>query len=129
MNKFGFTTAKSRVIEYDNVHNKLLDYIIANEPSFSTCISCGSCTATCSAGILTNFNIRRLNIQIRYGELEGIRQEIDKCMLCGKCLLVCPRGINTRNTIMLIKKGLVRIDEPTNRRTDKSKKSVIQLFS
>ncbi|MCL2327389.1 MAG: 4Fe-4S dicluster domain-containing protein [Bacteroidetes bacterium] len=109
MNKFGFTTAKSRVIEYDSMHNKLLDYIIQNEPSFSACLSCGSCTATCSAANLTNFNIRRLNIQIRHGELEGIRQEIDKCMLCGKCLLVCPRGINTRNAIMIIKKGLVSL--------------------
>lgn len=107
MKQFGFATSKSRTIEYENINSALISYIVENEPSFSSCMSCGSCTATCSAANLTFFNIRRLNMQIRLGEFENIRQEIDKCMLCGKCLLVCPRGINTRNVIMLIKKGLV----------------------
>lgn len=107
MKQFGYTTIKSRTIDYKQINTTLIHYIVENEPSFSACISCGSCTATCSAANLTFFNIRRLNIQIRLGEFENIRQEIDKCMLCGKCLLVCPRGINTRNVIMLIKKGLV----------------------
>jgi heterodisulfide reductase subunit C len=110
MKKFGFTTAQSRSIDYDKVNTKLIKYIIENELSFSTCISCGACTATCSAGNITHFNIRRLNIQIRLGKYETIKQEIDKCMLCGKCMLVCPRGINTRNVIMLIKKGLTTLD-------------------
>ena len=110
MNSFGFTTTQSRLIDYEKVNMKLIHYIIENEPSFRTCISCGACTATCSAGNITRFNIRRLYIQIRLGEYEIIKQEIDKCMLCGKCMLVCPRGINTRNVIMLIKKGLATLD-------------------
>lgn len=110
MKQFGYSIAKSRTIDYSKINSQLIRYIVENEPSFNACMSCGSCTATCSAANLTFFNIRRLNIQIRLGEFENIRQEIDKCMLCGKCLLVCPRGINTRNVIMLIKKGLVTFD-------------------
>ncbi len=110
MNKFGFSTHASRVIDYETIDTKLISYIVENEPSFASCISCGSCTATCSAADLTYFNIRRLNVQIRLGEFEEIQQEIDKCMLCGKCMLVCPRGINTRNVIMLIKRGLTTLE-------------------
>lgn len=106
MIQFGFSTSQSRTIDYEKIDCTLLKYIVSNEPSFNSCMSCGSCTATCSAANLTFFNIRKLNMHIRLGEYENIQQEIDKCMLCGKCLLVCPRGINTRNVIMLIKKGL-----------------------
>lgn len=110
MKNFGFSTTKSRAVDYDKIDNRLIRYILENEPTFHTCLSCGSCTAICSAGNLTNFNIRKLNLQIRLGDLENIHTEIDKCMLCGKCLLECPRGINTRNVIILIKKGLTIFD-------------------
>ena len=35
-------------------------------------------------------------------------------MLCGKCQLVCPRGVNTRNVILLIKKGISQIKQSEN---------------
>lgn len=111
MRNFGFTTTKSRTLDYDKIDRRLITYILENEPSFNACLSCGSCTAICSAGNLTPFNIRKLSLQIRLGDLENTRMEIDKCMLCGKCLLECPRGINTRNVIMLIKKGLTLLDK------------------
>ena len=110
MKNFGFTTTKSRAVDYDKIDKRLIKYVLENETTFNACLSCGSCTAICSAGNLTNFNIRKLNLQIRLGDLENIHTEIDKCMLCGKCLLECPRGINTRNVIMLIKKGLTIFD-------------------
>ncbi|MCQ2959409.1 MAG: 4Fe-4S dicluster domain-containing protein [Bacteroidales bacterium] len=110
MRNFGFATTKSRTVDYSKIDTRLIGYILENEPTFNACLSCGSCTAICSAGNLTNFNIRKLSLLIRLGELEKIHTEIDKCMLCGKCLLECPRGINTRNVIMLIKKGLTIFD-------------------
>ncbi len=110
MKDFGFTTTKSRAVDYDKTDKRLIRYILENEPTFNACLSCGSCTAICSAGNLTAFNIRKLNLQIRLGDLAKTHEEIDKCMLCGKCLLECPRGINTRNVIMLIKKGLTIFD-------------------
>jgi heterodisulfide reductase subunit C len=106
MKDFGFSPNESRTIDYSVFDERLLSYVRKHEPSFFICMSCGACTATCSAGNLIDFNIRRLSLLIRQGEIKELSKEIDKCMLCGKCQLVCPRGINTRNVIMLIKKGI-----------------------
>lgn len=108
MKKFGFNIHETRTIDFDQFDGRLLEYVLNHEPSFRVCLSCGGCTATCSAGNLIDFNIRRMNLLIRRGETEGLEQEINKCMLCGKCILVCPRGINIRNVIMLIKKGITK---------------------
>jgi heterodisulfide reductase subunit C len=115
MSTFGFTVQETRSIDFEQFDGRLLNYVLEHEPSFRVCLSCGGCTATCSAGNLIDFNVRKMNILIRRGETEGLEKEIDKCMLCGKCILVCPRGINIRNVIMLIKKSIVKfrtIEEP-----------------
>jgi len=109
MKKFGFSTINSRTIDYQQFDTRLLDKVLQEEPSFARCMSCGGCTATCSAGNLIDFNVRMLGLLIKRGEIEGLATEIDKCMLCGKCILVCPRGINTRHVIMLIKKEMVKL--------------------
>ncbi len=111
MNKFGFSVIETRTIDLNNFDRRLIEYIVKNEPSFIVCLSCGGCTATCSAGNLIDFNIRQLGLMIRQGETENLEKEINKCMLCGKCSLVCPRGINIRNVIMLIKKKIVLLKE------------------
>lgn len=111
MNKFGFSILETRAIDLDQFDGRLLKYVCKHEKSFNVCLSCGGCTATCSAGNLIEFNVRRMNLLIRRGETEGLKKEIDKCMLCGKCMLVCPRGINIRNVIMLIKKGITVLEK------------------
>lgn len=108
MKDFGFTVIKQRTIDYDQFDGRLLNEILEKEPSFKVCLSCGGCTATCSAGDLVSFNVRRMNLMLRRGETAELESEIQKCMLCGKCQLVCPRGINLRNVIMLIKKNVVK---------------------
>ena len=70
-----------------------------------TCFSCGTCAATCSAGLFTDFSLRELIIRVKRGNLKGIREESEKCMLCGKCQLICPRLVNTRNIILEIQRG------------------------
>jgi heterodisulfide reductase subunit C len=99
----------SRQIDYNTFDNRLLRNVLENEPSFFTCMSCGGCTATCSAGKLTDFNIRRIGLMLRRGEIEKLSSEIEKCMFCGKCTLVCPRDINIRNVVLLIKKGISQL--------------------
>ncbi len=106
MNELSFLKPSSRQIDFDNFDNSLLLYVLEYEPSFLTCISCGGCTATCSAGNLTNFNVRKIGLWLRRGETEKLSEEIQKCMFCGKCTLVCPRDINIRNVILLIKKRI-----------------------
>ena len=105
MNKFDFLNGNaSRQIDFDEFDPRLLNHVLVHEPSFLTCISCGGCTATCSAGNLTDFNVRKISLILRRGEIQKLSIEIDKCMFCGKCTLVCPRDINIRNVILLIKK-------------------------
>ena len=57
----------------------------------------------------TGFSLRELNILIKRGENELVRNALKKCMLCGKCTLVCPRGVNTRNIVVLAKKAFQKI--------------------
>ncbi len=110
MSQFGFNMMTSRSIDFDQFDGRLLNEVLEKEPSFKICLSCGGCTATCNAGNLIDFNVRKMNLLLRRGEMEGLAKEIDKCMLCGKCMLVCPRGINIRNVIMLVKRGLARLN-------------------
>jgi heterodisulfide reductase subunit C len=111
MEKFGFTISKGRQIDYDSNDRRIAGYILDKEPSFGLCIECGGCTATCTAGNFTSFSLRELNILIKRGENDQVRQEIKKCMLCGKCTLVCPRGVNTRNVVVLAKQAFQKSDE------------------
>jgi heterodisulfide reductase subunit C len=111
MEKFGFTILKGRQIDFDSNDRRIAEYIFEKEPSFRLCIECGGCTATCTTGNFTAFSLRELNILIKRGENDQVRQNLKKCMLCGKCTLVCPRGVNTRNVVVLAKKAFLKSDE------------------
>jgi len=103
---WGFSIPKPRVIDLDSNNMKIANYVLDNVSDYCLCIGCGACTATCTVGNLTDFNIRKLQTLMRRGEIEDLEEEINKCMLCGKCQLVCPRGVNTRNMIIKIKEAL-----------------------
>ena len=106
MKSFGYTISRDRQIDFDAIDRKIAGFIQEMEPSIRLCIGCGSCTATCSAGHFTSFNIRRVHTFIQRGETLHLKNEIMKCMLCGKCQLVCPRGVNLRNLILSIHTAL-----------------------
>lgn len=105
MEKFGFTLLKERHIDYDANDKSISEYISEREPSFRACIECGCCSATCTTGSFTSFSLRELQILIKRGENDKVRNNIKKCMLCGKCTLLCPRGVNTRNVVTLAKEA------------------------
>lgn len=109
MKNFGYTVLKDNSIDYDQNDHRISDHLLQREPSINQCIGCGSCTATCSTGHFTDFNIRRLHTLIRRGETEVVRKTIRQCMFCGKCQLVCPRGVNLRNVILAINRALEMI--------------------
>jgi heterodisulfide reductase subunit C len=111
MKDLGFSLHQSRQIDYDKNDNRILAFVLHEEPSFNICMSCGCCTATCSASNVLEFNIRQLGTLLRRGIPDELEKEINKCMVCGKCTLVCPRGINTRNVILNIKKALAKLSE------------------
>lgn len=100
MNFWGYSISEGRVINYDKNDKELAAYLAKKAPSSKLCIGCGGCTATCTAGNLTEFNIRKLQMLVKRGENDEASQQLHKCMLCGKCLLVCPRGVDTRKMIL-----------------------------
>ena len=105
MEQFGFTISKGRQIDYDANDKSIAEYIFNREPSFRICIECGGCSATCTTGNFTRFSLREINILIKRGENDQVRDIVKRCMLCGKCTLVCPRGVNTRNIVVLAKEA------------------------
>ncbi|MCX6281575.1 MAG: 4Fe-4S dicluster domain-containing protein [Bacteroidetes bacterium] len=106
---FGYTLTRDRQLDYDRGDFRFLRIVRAMEPSLDVCIGCGSCTATCSAGHFTGFNIRKLHTLIQRGDNETIKAELKKCMFCGKCQLVCPRGVNLRNLILAMNRAIEQL--------------------
>jgi len=105
MINFGFQINQGRTINLDN-DNALLAQLEKEVVSFKRCISCGACTATCSAGQFVDFNIRKIHTTFRSGLYRELAETLNPCMLCGKCTLVCPRGVNLRLLIINIRKIL-----------------------
>ena len=106
MPNFGYTISSDRQIDYDSSDLRVARYLAEHEPSFRVCFACGTCTATCSAGLFADFSLRELIGNIKRGEIKKIKNEAEKCMLCGKCQLACPRGVNTRNLVMGIQRAI-----------------------
>ena len=105
-NKFGYTISATRQVDLDTADTHRVNELLEQVPSYRYCISCGNCTATCTAGSMTEFNIRAAHTKFSRGQYDGLAKELDKCMLCGKCVLVCPRGVNTRALIVNMRKLL-----------------------
>ena len=104
--EWGFTISRPRAVDLDKNDMGYSKRLLREHHELQTCIACGNCTATCTAGALVKFNVRKLQTLVRRGEYQGVRAELDKCMLCGKCRLVCPRGINIRQLVQTLKKEL-----------------------
>lgn len=104
--KWPFGINLDNQVDYDETDKSLAIAVKAAEPSLKLCMSCGTCTAGCTAGALTDFNIRQLYVLLNRGRYDEIEDKINKCMLCGKCILGCPRGVNTRNVILTIREVL-----------------------
>ncbi len=109
MINFGYKLMRDESIDLDRNDMRIAEYLKLNEPSIKLCIGCGSCTATCSTGHFTDFNIRRVHTFIMRGEIKHVKKEIQRCMFCGKCQLVCPRGVNLRNVILTINRAIEQI--------------------
>ena len=90
MNFWGFSISEARVIDYDKNDKSLVTAMTTEVPS--------------TAGNLTEFNIRKLQMLVKRGETKEVGEHLQKCMLCGKCLLVCPRGVDTRRMILTMLK-------------------------
>ncbi|MFR9504150.1 MAG: 4Fe-4S dicluster domain-containing protein [Rikenellaceae bacterium] len=106
MIQWGYNISVPRAIDMDKNDMSISEQILREMPELQSCIACGACTATCTAGAITDFNFRKVHTMVRRGEYKEVSQMLSNCMLCGKCRLVCPRGINTRAVVLLIKQKL-----------------------
>lgn len=109
MKNFGYTVLPDDTIDLDRTDRGTAGFLSAREPTLDLCIGCGSCTATCSTGHFTGFNIRMIHTLARRGELRKMQKDLPRCMFCGKCQLVCPRGVNLRNLILAMHRALEQL--------------------
>jgi heterodisulfide reductase subunit C len=99
---FGYCLTPSSTIEIDDADLRLFDELCNAEPDAIKCISCGSCAASCTAGVFKDVNLRKVLLCLQRGQQKDVLPQLKSCMLCGKCHIVCPRGINTRHLILSI---------------------------
>lgn len=95
---FGFGLSRSSAVRLDEVDLSLYKRLEEMEPQVRTCIGCGSCSATCTAGPWSGMSVRKVILNLQRGR--DIEKMLSTCMLCGKCTMVCPRGINTRHLLL-----------------------------
>ena len=103
---FGYRKNESLVLDLDTGRFDLYQKLLKAEPSVASCISCGTCTATCSAGRFTEFNLRKIILLCKRGDTLSLHSIIHRCMVCGKCQFACPKGVNTRNIVLILNKYL-----------------------
>lgn len=111
MADFGFFLKKARTINLSHADMRKAEQLLNAVPSYKRCISCGGCTASCSARQFTDFNIRKAHLYFKRGQYDRLEEELQKCMLCGKCMLVCPRGVNLRSLIINMRQILSNTTE------------------
>lgn len=102
MNIFGFKISPSSAIDLDKVDLSRFNELCRMEPDARKCISCGSCSATCTAAPFSGMSLRKVILNLQRGKENEALKLMKNCMLCGKCTMVCPRGINTRHLILSI---------------------------
>lgn len=98
MMDFGFSLSKSSTLNLDSADLGLYKKLCELSPDARTCMACGSCSATCTAGPFSGMSVRKVILDLQRGR--DVKAMVQGCMLCGKCIMVCPRGINTRNLIL-----------------------------
>ena len=98
---FGFGLSRSSAVELGSADLSLWRELERLEPGARTCIACGSCSATCTAGPWSGMSVRKVILALQRGE--DCSRMLQGCMLCGKCSMVCPRGINTRHLILSVR--------------------------
>lgn len=101
---FGFTLSPSSRINLDKADTAAWERLAEAAPDVRQCIACGSCTASCPAGVYRHNSLRSCLLALQNGQKEEALSLVEACLLCGKCTLVCPRSLNTRLILLSIQK-------------------------
>jgi heterodisulfide reductase subunit C len=100
---FGYSRVESTCIDLDKHNDSLLNKLVKKDSDILTCMACGSCTASCTAGVYLSMSLRKVILHTQRGNVQEEINQTAHCMFCGKCILVCPRGINTRPLLTAIR--------------------------
>lgn len=103
---FGYSITKSNRLDLDTADTSVSQEIASQERSLLQCIGCGTCTGGCTAGQFTPHNPRRMQLLLRYGQTEGLEEQLNRCMVCGKCQMLCPRGVDLRSIWVKLARAL-----------------------
>ena len=100
--KWGFRPGNSGIIDLERGDFTLYRRLADKIPGIEACIFCGACHATCTMQA-EGMNFRKIQLLLRRGMTQSLKQLIGSCVLCGKCTLVCPRNVDTRSAIYNLK--------------------------
>ena len=103
---FGYSLTKSNRLDLDAADTSLARELTGQERSLLLCIGCGTCTAGCTAGQFGPHNPRRMQLMLRYGQTDGLKEQLEHCMGCGKCQMLCPRGVDLRSIWVKLARAL-----------------------
>lgn len=102
MADFGYTLSPSARIDLNKAGSDRFRKLVRTEPDVLKCMACGSCTASCTAGVHSPTSVRNAILCLQNGREKEALSLLGGCMLCGKCTVVCPRAINTRHLVLSI---------------------------
>ena len=67
MMDFGFSLSPSSAIDLDKVDTRLYEKLCSLSPDARTCMGCGSCSATCTAGPYSGMSLRKVILGLQRG--------------------------------------------------------------
>ncbi len=75
----------------------------------TTCMNCGTCTATCPLAADTGGFPRRIIHLLQVGHRDRLRASLEPwlCYYCGECSETCPRDANPAETMMAARRYLI----------------------
>ena len=85
MIEFGFKLSPSSRINLDLRDKASFSKLVEIEPDALKCMACGSCTASCSAGVFEETSLRSALLSLQNGDKEKALKLLSHCMFCGKC--------------------------------------------
>jgi len=101
--------SKSLFWTRERIDSSFAAQVVADTETFLTCISCGSCTASCPTANRMAITPHRLSRMIRMNLREEVlgSRSFWLCTSCDACTAHCPRGISTLQTMTGLKKYCV----------------------
>jgi heterodisulfide reductase subunit C len=81
------------------------DYLIPAGHQLSTCIQCGTCTASCPSAAAMDITPRKMWRMVQLGMVDEVlhSKTMWLCSVCYQCQARCPRGIPLTETIAKLK--------------------------